>query len=451
MYKPILRMTGPAFVELFLASLYGMVNMVMVGRLDAAQPGNISAVGITNQPFFLLISFFAAVNIGTTTLVAWKVGAGQGRQASGVLRQSLLINLGLSVALGALGYWAAPFVMRFMATDAFVVENATAFFRVLCLGLPFMAINMAITAALRGAGQTKIPMYYNLLANIVNVPLAFGLIFGNFGLPAMGIVGAAVATNAARLISAVVPLCYIVLNRHSPIRVKLRGSWRLKRDDIAVLMRIGAPSSLEQIALQGGLMLFHRVVNMLGTETYDAHQIAITINGMAFAVSQAFSITATALVGQAVGVGDFDKARQTVKYTARAARVAAFAVALILIAFARPLVALFTDNQSVAALTIPIFFLIAAVQYIQSVQMCRAGALRGAGDTMYPFYSSLIGIWLLRLPLAYLFAWQLGPHGLGLVGAWLSFFFDQIVRNIVVKRRFNGNKWEMIRMKRSKD
>jgi putative MATE family efflux protein len=458
LYRSILLMAFPAFVELFLSSLYGMVNMIMVGRLDAYGAGNISAVGITNQPFFLLISFFAAINIGTTTLVAWRIGEGRRDEAPVILRQSLLINVTMSILLAALGIAVAPAVMDFMAGhEVEVARMGTEFFRIICLSLPFMAVNQAITAALRGAGQTKIPMYYNLVANALNVVFGYILIFGHLGVPeeVTGVRGAAIAATLARVVSAVIPLCYVFLNKNSAIRIKLRSSWKPRADIMRLLLSIGFPSSLEQMVLQGGLLLFHRAVNILGAATYDAHQIAISINGMAFSVSMAFSITATTMVGQAAGQGDYGLAERTTRHIARVARLSTFTVAALIFAFAEPLIRLYTSNDEVVRLALPVFAMIAAIQFIQSVQMCRAGALRGSGDTMFPFYSSLAGIWLLRVPLAYLFIWLLGPDGpwglnFGLIGAWLSFFFDQSARNLIVKRRFDRGKWKEIKERKDR-
>ncbi|MCL2837347.1 MAG: MATE family efflux transporter [Defluviitaleaceae bacterium] len=459
LYRSILLMSGPAFAELFLSSLYGVVNMVMVGRLDTGTPGNISAVGITTQPFFLLISFFAAVNIGTTTLVAWRIGAGEKHEVPAILRQSLILNLALSIVLGFAGILTAPYVMGFMSRDVAIAAKAAVYFRIVCASLPFMAVNQAITAALRGAGQTKIPMYYNLVANALNVLFGYILIFGRFGAPQLGVTGAALAAALARAVSAIIPLCYILFNKNSVIRIKtlalLKDAVKPRLDIIKLLLSIGFPSSLEQIVLQGGLLLFHRVVNTLGAATYDAHQIAISVNGMAFSVSQAFSVSATTLAGQAVGIGDYALAEQRTRHTARVARISAFSVAILIFIFAEPLIRLYTDVDEVVSIALPVFAFIAIIQFIQSAQMCRAGALRGAGDTLYPFYSSLAGIWLFRLPLAYLFIWLFGQDGpwglnLGLAGAWLSFFFDQNLRNIIIKRRFDKGKWKEIKDKKDR-
>jgi len=462
MYRSIMLMAFPAFVELFLSSLYGMVNMIMVGNLDAEGAGNISAVGITNQPFFILISFFAAVNIGTTTLVAWRIGEGRRKEASDVLRQSLLVNVFLAVILGAVGVLVAPNVMAFMAGTADydairMAELATDYFRIICISIPFLAINQAITAALRGAGQTKIPMYYNLFANGLNVVLGYIFIFGHFGVPEhlQGVRGAAIATTLSRFVSALIPLCYVFFSKRATIRLKLRGSWLPKANIIKLLMSIGFPASLEQLFLQSGLLLFQRAVNTLGAATFDAHQIAISINGMAFSVSMAFSITATTLCGQAVGQGDTALAELRTRHIARLARLSTFVVAISVFVFRGPLIGLYTSNEDVIRAALPVFALIAAIQYIQSVQMCRAGALRGAGDTMFPFYSSLLGIWLLRVPLAYLFIWLLGEHGpwglsFGLMGAWASFFFDQSLRNLIIKIRFDRGKWKGIKEKKDR-
>lgn len=448
LYKRILLLTGPAFVELLLTSLFGMVDMVMVGNLDATTSGDISSVGITNQPFFLLISFFAAVNVGTTTLVAWRVGSGKSKEASGILSQSLLINTVLSIILGAVGILFAAPVMNFMSSDARVATQAAEYFQIICAGLPFMAINLAVTAALRGAGQTKIPMFYNLIANAANVFMNYVLIFGHFGFPRMGVAGAALATTISRVMSCVMALLYVFLSKNSAVRLGFKNYWKPKLETVKLLFSIGLPSSLEQLALQSGLLLFQYIVARLGNDTYDAHQIAISVNSLAFSVSNAFSVSTTTMVGQAVGADDYGLAEQYVRFTRRIARIITFTMAIFLVIFARQICGIYTKVPAVIDLAMPAFFIMALVQFVQSSQMCTAGALRGAGDTMYPFYSSLFGIWVLRLPLALLLCYLLEPYGLGLLGAWGSFFADQCLRNVIIKRRFTKGKWKTIKAKK---
>jgi len=435
-YKKVGAITFPAFAELFLISVKGIIDMLMVSRLSIAA---IAGVGITNQPFFLLIAIFNAMNVGTTTLVSWNIGKGDRAKASTIARQAIIFNFVLGGAMSALGYFGARHFMPLMIDDPQVVAYAVMYLEIVCLGLAFNAVTMGITAALRGAGETKIPMYYNLAANLLHLFLNWVLIFGNLGAPRLEVMGAAISTSVARTFACFVAIGVLMFWKRSPIRIKLRQSWKLHTKTIKDIFAIGMPSAGEQFVIQTGLLVFTRIVATLEVQAFAAHQIAININMLAFSISQAFAISNTALVGRAVGADDYPLAERYTIYARRLARIFTAAVTINFIIWASRLLGIYTDDPVVIAYGIPVFYFMAATQYIQSSQMCTAGALRGSGDTMYPFYASIVGIWGLRLALAALFVFV---FGWGVWGAWAAFFIDQSGRSFVVKRRFNSGKWK---------
>jgi Na+-driven multidrug efflux pump len=164
------------------------------------------------------------------------------------------------------------------------------------------------------------------------------------------------------------------------------------------------------------------------------------------AVGQSFSVSTTTLVGQALGANDPDRAENITRLTRRLARMATFVVAVVFIAFGY-YIALFYNGgdenaAQIASLSWPIFVIAAVNQYSQSVQMSTAGALRGAGDTMYPFYSSLCGIIISRIGLAFVF---INVFHWGLIGAWTAFLLDQLTRSFIIRWRFNTGKWKQMK------
>ena len=435
-YKKVGAITFPAFAELFLISLKGIVDMFMVSQLSSMA---VAAVTLTTQPFFLLIAIFNGINVGTTTLVSWNIGKGDKAKASAIARQAIIFNFVLGGAISAVGFFGARFFMPLMMDDPVVVAYAITYLEIICLGLAFNAVSMGITAALRGAGETKVPMIYNLAANLLHLLLNYMLIFGNWGAPRLEVMGAAVSASVARTFTAFVAIGVLMLWKRSPLRIKLSDSWRLHKKTIKDIFAIGMPGAGEQFVIQAGLLVFTRIISSLGYQALSAHQFAITVNMIAFSISQAFAISNTALVGRAVGADDYPLAEHYTIYARRLARISTAAVTLNFIIWAPHILGIFTTDPIIIAYGIPVFYLMAATQYIQSSQMCTAGALRGSGDTMYPFYASIVGIWGLRIALAALFIFV---FNWGVAGAWAAFLIDQSGRSFVVKRRFNSGKWK---------
>ena len=434
-YGKIRKITLPAFFELFLISLKGVVDMIMVSNLGEQA---VASVGLSQQPFFLLIAIFNAVNVGTTALVSWNVGKGDYKKAAAITRQTIIFNLLLGAMVSSIGFFGARFFFPIMIDDAQVALYATSFFEIISLSLAFHAVTMGITAAFRGAGQTKISMFYNLLGNGLHLVLNILLIHGNLGFPALGVQGAAISASIARTVTMMIALYLLFFWKKSPIRIKILSSWKPNFRTLRNIFAIGIPSAGEQFAIQTGLMIYTAMMASLGYYAFTAHTIAININMLAFAVSFAFGVSTTALVGQAVGRDDYDEAQRMAIFSARTARLVTLLLTISFIVFSRPILGIYTDNPVVIAYGIPVFYFMALTQFVQSSNMSTAGALRGSGDTMYPLYSAIIGIWGVRIALAALF---ILVFDWGVAGGWFAFFLDQTVRSIVVKRRFNSGKW----------
>jgi putative MATE family efflux protein len=443
MWREAISITWPAFIEWVMTSLFGMVDMIMVGQLS---PSAIAAVGLTHQPFMLLLAVFAAVNVGTTTLVAWNVGSRNIEKAVSITRQILVVNTILGLVMSSVGVFFADYVVAFMGAEADTIKDATMYFQIVSSGLIFQAVTLGITAALRGSGETKLPMLYNLGSNLLNVFGNYVLIYGKFGFPKWGVAGAAASTTISRALACAVALYIIYFSNHSVIKVKIKGRYRPDIEIIKQVFSIGFPAALEQFVLQSGLMMFARTVSGLGTIEFAAHQIGLNICGLTFSPSMAFGIAATTLIGQSLGANDEVKAQKFANIIHVMSMAVACFMGIVFLLFSHPLARLYTQDLEVAAKSGIVLKIMALAQIGQSTQLTLAGALRGAGDTMYPLYASIFGIWIFRVFVAYIFVNIL--HW-GLIGAWVALVLDQYTRATIVYLRYRSGKWKNIKSRSS--
>jgi len=411
----------------------------MVGRLNSAA---ITAVGLTTQPFMVLLAIFSAVNVGTTTIVAWNIGAGNTKKANEVARQSIILNFIMGIIISTIGVFMAHDIVVFMGAEADTVKDATVYFQIVSAGLVFQAVNMGVTAALRGAGETTIPMIYNVGSNLFNVLGNYLLIFGKLGLPKLGVAGAAISTSVSRFLACVVGLCVVFFLKWSAISIRLKGSYRINFDIAREIFSIGLPSAMEQFVVQGGLMMFARTVSSLGTVTFAAHQIGLSICGLTFSPSMAFGVAGTTLVGQSLGANDEERAKRYADIIHHMAIAVACFMGLMFILFSYPLACLYTEDLKVAAMASIVLKIMALAQPGQSTQLSLAGVLRGAGDTMFPLYSSIAGIWGFRVVVAYIFV---SVFRWGLIGAWVALVLDQYTRAAIVYFRYASGKWKYVK------
>ncbi len=425
----------PALLNMFLVSLVGMVDMIMVGRLG---PAAISAVGMVNQPVLVIISVFMALTVGTTALVARFIGAKDIDGAKDVARQSIIVSIFFGVLLLPILYIFAPQIERAMGAEPEVLTLGVIYMRTIAIGTPFNVLAMGLGAILRGSGDMKTPLIADVIANLFNIYGDYSLIFGKFGAPALGVAGAGIATSIARVISSVL-LLYALYRGKTLIKLSLKENYRLNFNTLKRILNIGIPSALEQFILRTGQLTFVRIVAGLGTIAFATHQIAMNIQSLSFMPGQAFSIAATTLVGQLLGANKPDIAEESARQTRLLGMIVSGISAFTIFFFGKYITMLYTNDIAIIEQSRICLKIIALIQPAQSTQFILAGALRGAGDTRFPLYSTILGIWGMRVIMAYLFVMV---FGWGLTGAWLAIGFDQVLRAMIISSRFRSGKWK---------
>jgi putative MATE family efflux protein len=435
----VLALAGPSLAEQFLVSFVNMADMMMVGRLG---PAAITSVGLTNQPIMFFQAVFMALNVGTTALVARLFGANDTARASDAAKQTVVVALVSGVAMSLMSVLLAGPILGFMGAEPEVMKLGTPYFRWVGAGLVFNALALNMTASLRGAGDTRSPMAINVIGNIFHVVSNYVLIYGPFGLPAFGVVGAGISTTLTRVLSFLL-FCNILASGSRKIKVSLRDGYRLDWPLLKRALTVGLPAAGEQLILRSGQVTFARVVSGLGTVTFAAHQVGMNVLSMAFQPGQAFAVAATTLVGQGLGAERPDQAELDVREARRYGVIVGCSMAALFLFFGRQIAMLYTSDPEVISMTASVLRLYAFVQPAQSTQFIYAAALRGAGDAKWALYSTAVGIWGGRVILAHILVEFLG---MGIMGAWLGMAGDQLGRSLVSSVRFGTGRWKTRRV-----
>ena len=441
--KNIFIIVWPVFVEVLLGALFGMVDMMMVGKGPGETAAAVSSVGMTNQPILLGLSLIQALNVGGTAIIARCYGAKKYNRMGNILKHVMILAMAFCVLPAAiLMLLFAPEILTLMGADSSVLAAGLGYFRIVTIGFIFQSLSFTVTAALRGIGETKIPMKNNLIANGFNVVGNAILIYGWFGLPALGVTGAAISTAISNAIAMTLNLRYITSGK-SVLKLDFKEKFVFKVETMKDLVRIGIPTALEQLALRFGVITFLKIVSGLGTDVYAAHQIALNILSLSYSPAQAFGITASSLMGQSLGAKDEKLAERYTKMCQRMGLILAVTMSASIYFGATFLASLYTDNTLIIQNTIIALSIVAFVQPFQSHQLITSGALRGAGDTVWPLIAIFIGSVVIRLSVGYVFV---NFFGWGLAGAWYAVFVDQFIRDMIILARFRSGRWKNIRI-----
>lgn len=442
----VLRIAWPVLTELLLGSLFGMVDMIMLGRMsdNALAAASVAAVGMTNQPLFIGISLVQALNVGGTAMIARYFGANQNEKIETTLKHVMLLSmLVLAIPLSLLGLVFTDSIMTLMGAQADTLQVGRIYFKIIMISFIFQSFNMAISAALRGIGETKVPMTINLRCNFLNVFGNAVLIYGLLGFPRLGITGAGISTALSNAIACILIFGYILKGK-SVVKFSINKPFKMNKRILYNLFRIGVPASFEQLLLRIGVFLFARIVAELGTVIYAAHQIALNIMSLSFQPGQAFGIAASSLVGISLGSNELNMAEEYAKRTRKFGSIVSTFMGIIFFFFGPQLVGLYSGDPIIIQNSSVALKIMAVVQPFQSSQFILAGALRGAGDTFWPLVATFFGVLLIRVILAYIFV---NIMGYGLAGAWMALLVDQFVRWIFVYFRFRTGKWKYIKIR----
>ncbi|SHI84911.1 MATE family efflux transporter [Lutispora thermophila] len=442
----VIKIAWPVLIELLLGSLFGMIDMMMLGRIpdQSLAAASVAAVGMTNQPLFIGLSLVQALNVGGTAMIARYFGAKQNDRMETVLKHVILLSMTLLVIpLTILGIIYTDNILNLMGAEPDALEAGRYYFKIVMIGFVFQSFNMSISAALRGVGDTRTPMRVNLMCNFLNVIGNALLIYGLLGFPSLGVTGAGISTALSQVIACVLLFIYVIKGE-SIIKLDLRSRFTFDKNIMYNLVKIGLPASIEQMFLRVGILIFVRIVAGLGTVIYAAHQIALNILSLSFQPGQAFGIAASSLVGRSLGAKDHEKAEAYAKKTRRIGSLISTFMAVIFFFFGRQLVGLYSTDPLIIESASGALKIIAFVQPFQSSQLILAGALRGAGDTFWPLVATFVGVLIVRVVLAYIFIIIMGW---GLTGAWIAVFIDQFVRWVFVYIRFRTGKWKHVKIR----
>jgi len=403
--RALLKLTGPLLITQLGSMLLGVVDTAVVGRLGEIPLG---AVGLGNTIFFTISVLGFGWMLALDPLIAQAVGAGERRQARYLLWQGIWVALIGTLPLTLLVVLVTENVHRFGVPAATVAE-VTPYLYARLVGLAPFFVLAACRAFLQAREVTRPLVIGVVLANALNLPLTWGLVFGELGLPQLGTAGAGWASAVATVVQLSVAALAVT---------KLWGPHRRfhppASPPIRKVLALGTPIGLQLAAEVGSFAIVTVLMSRLGTLALGAHNVALTLISTTFQVAVALGAATAVRVGHAVGRADAPGTRRSGLTGIAAGAVAMLAGALAFLTIPDVLARVITDEPTVITAAVPLFAVAAAFQISDGVQAVAAGALRGAGDTRWPLIANLVGHYAIGVPLGagLAFALDWGPVGL---------------------------------------
>ena len=449
LYRDVALIAWPSLVELILTQLTSMADQIMVGRLPGQEGiAALAAVGLASQPKFLLMTMIQAMNVGATAMVARFRGQQDRGGANRVFKHAMILNLIMSALFMGVGLFLCEPMIRFMGGSGISGETlglGVDYMRIQLYGFIPLCLSITVTAALRGIGDTRTPMLYNTLANVINLVFNYIMIYGHFGVPKMGVAGASWATVIGQTTAFFIAMA-VALGRKHYVFLDLKERFVFDRRLMSRVVGIGIPSMVEQLFLRAGVIIYTIQVTGLGDTVYATHQVCMSVQALTFMMGQAFATAATTLMGQSIGKRRYDMSAVYMRKTRDLGIASSFVLMVLMVLFSRQIIGLFKNDPAIVDMGAPILILLAASQPLQADQFIVAGGLRGAGDTRFPAVVMAVTVLGVRSILAIVL---INGFHLGLWGAWIALIADQCLRTVLMAVRYRNGKWKRIAVGRA--
>lgn len=424
--RQVVQLAWPLVLSMLSFTAMDVADTLFVGWIGKTE---LAAVGLATVALFLLNAFFMGAMRGVNILSAQATGAGEHSRAIevGVVGALLAVPFGLMV-VGVSLFDEQIFSM--MGGTEQIVEIARQYFGLRALGATFWFVTLALSGYFQGTGDTRTPMYINLLVNILNVILDPIFIFGLGPIAAMGVDGAAYATIIAQAIGMLAILPIFI--RRCGLRQKIRLQTFLN------MLRVGLPVGVNYAVNISAFVVFTSLLARLGEDELAAHMIALKIVSISFLPGRGISEAVCLLVGQYVGASDISSARRAFRSGLRLTLGLMSTCAAVFWLIPEPLVRAFNSDPTTVSIAVNLLLVAAVFQIMDATTLISSGALNGAGDTQFTMWASIVCGWIILIPTAYWLAFGLQ---LGAVGAWLALAIEMSFVASITTYRFRGKRW----------
>lgn len=443
--KAIAKIALPLIFQNIFAITIGLADSIMVSSRGETAYAGVSLIGSLDT---LLITLFSAIATGGSIVLAQAMGKNDQKLACNAAKQLLYVTTAIASTISAIVLiFQIPIInLLFGKAEEAVIKSALAYFNIIAISFPFLAIENSIASTFRAQGDSMISLKISIFMNLLNIGGNAILIY----LVDLGVAGAALATLLSRMVGAALMLI-IVHNKKRYIHIEKLFSYRPDKKIIKALLSVGIPNGVENSLFQFGRLMTSSLVSSLGTVAIAANAAALSLANFQYNAGGAIHSTMVAVVGRCVGAKEREQAKRYTKILLGVGYVTIITVAGLLCLFSAPLLSLFNlSTESFETAQRLIFFHSAVSAVIWAAGFCLPNAFRAAGDIRFTMVVSVVSMWIFRVAFAYILAQDtvtifkllsFPGVGMGVMGVWIAMFADWCVRTAFFLWRLISGKW----------
>ena len=411
--KLIFQFAAPMLIGNVFQQLFNVVDSFVVGNFIGKEA--LAAVGAAFPIIFVMVSMIIGIVTGTMVIISQHFGAGNLLKVKHAIDTMYIYSMIAGAVVSVAGFIFSEPLLRLLSLPEELIPQATQYLRIFMAGIVIFFGYNGTSAVLRGLGDSKTPLYFLIIATVLNIIL--DLVF--VALLGMGVKGAAYATLVANGVA--FGLAIIWVNKtHKVLKIAIRGL-HFDREIFRQSLRIGLPTGIQHTLVALGALALMWIVNSFGTDVIAGYSVASRIDALAIIPAMTFSQALSTFVGQNIGANRSDRIRAGLISTVRMAGLVTVITTLLIVLSGNYLMRLFTSDTEVIRLgdqyltIVSLFYLLFTLMFIYN------GIMRGAGDTLLPMFFTLLSLWLIRIPIAYFLSAEIGPSGIwwSIPASWL--------------------------------
>ncbi len=426
--KDLVKLLLPLIVEQLLAVLVGMADVVMVAAVGETA---VSGVSLVDSISILIIQMLAALATGGSVVCAQYIGKKQPENACEAAGQLILITTMVSAVIAVVALLGNRHLlsMIFGKVEDSVMENAQIYFWLSALSYPFLAVYNSCAALYRAMGNSKVSMYASLVMNAINIA---GNAICVFGLH-MGVEGVGIPTLVSRAFAAILML-FLIQRPQNVIRIRNLQELRFNGRMIEDILKVGVPNGMENTMFQFGKLFLQSLVSSLGTVAIASYAVASNLVTFEYLVGNAIGLGIITIVGQCVGAGEWEQAKQYTKKLVLVNYAALVVICSLMILFRNQVVGIYNLSPEATRTSAEMLFAHSLAMVVWPLAFTIPYSLRASFDAPFTMYVSVASMWIFRIASAYFFVKVLN---LGVMGVWYGMYIDWVFRGLLFVNRFH--------------
>ncbi|MCC0643418.1 MATE family efflux transporter [Clostridioides sp. ZZV14-6150] len=427
--KSIFFFAMPMLIGSLFQQLYNTADSIIVGRFIGKEA--MAAVSGANPIMFLLVAMLMGVSLGFSILISQFYGSGDLKKVKATIDTTYILLFIGSILISVIGIVFGGPMLKLMNTPESVFNQSKLYLTIIFGGILFSAGYNSVSAILRGLGDSVTPLYFLIIATILNIVLDLTFIV----VLKMGVEGVALATIMAQAVSFIISIIYLN-KKHEVLKFKIKGiiyDNKIFKDGL----RLGLPSGVQQMLFSIGNMALQFLVNSYGTSAMAAFGAGLRIENFISLPIMNLGSAVSTFVAQNIGAGESERVRKGIRESIKMTLILAIIVVALILLFRENLISLFNTDKEVIKIGSSYLFIIGPFFLFIGTSFVLSSAMKGAGDSMFALMSSVVSLWLGRIPASYLFSRLFGTDGI-----WMGIPFGWTLGLIVTVIYYKKGYWK---------